>query len=239
VSATTVDDLFADVPDDTLDDSDEALVRELAEGESPIPAFTAGEYATLRADLDSFASIVGPDDELVARGEEALRVAPSSLLAPPQARAELDLVHAEIEVVLDAVQVREGSLTLTAREAEIPLSFTNDSGQPVTVRMVLESPKLLFPQGDEHVVELAEGNTTMRFPVEARASGAFTMTVSLSAPTGGLELGTPARIRIRSTVFSGVGVAMTVGAVGFLVLWWGNHLRTNRRARRARVHPST
>jgi hypothetical protein len=233
VSATTVDALFADVPDDTVDDSAEPLVRELADDESTIPAFTVGEFATLRSDLDSFASIVGRDDALVARGEEALRVAPSSLLAPPQARAELDLVHAEIDRVLDAVQVREGSLTLTAREAEIPLSFTNDTGQPVTVRMVLESPKLLFPQGSEHVVELGEGNTTMRFPVEARASGAFTMTVTLSAPTGRLELGTPARIRIRSTVFSGVGVAMTVGAVGFLVLWWGNHLRTNRRARRA------
>ena len=40
------------------------------------------------------------------------------------------------------------------------------------------------------------------------------------------------RYTIRSTAVSGVGVVLTIGAAGFLALWWGRHLRRARRERR-------
>jgi len=38
---------------------------------------------------------------------------------------------------------------------------------------------------------------------------------------------------VRSTVFSSIGVVLTVGALLFLAIWWGNHIWRSRRKRRA------
>ena len=42
---------------------------------------------------------------------------------------------------------------------------------------------------------------------------------------------------VRSTVFSSIGVLLTVGALLFLAVWWGNHIWRSRRARRASSLP--
>ncbi|MDZ4827790.1 MAG: hypothetical protein SGJ13_15200, partial [Actinomycetota bacterium] len=107
------------------------------------------------------------------------------------------------------------------------------TGRPVRVRVNLDSTKLLFPDGDEFVLDLPEGNSVERFAVEARTSGTFTMTVTLTTEDGRLPIGAPTRVTVRSAVFSGVGAALTVGALIFLALWWGNHFRKARRARAA------
>jgi hypothetical protein len=59
------------------------------------------------------------------------------------------------------------------------------------------------------------------------------MTVTVTTVDGRVALGAPARVTVRSAVFSGVGGALTLGALVFLALWWANHLRRTRRARRA------
>ena len=54
----------------------------------------------------------------------------------------------------------------------MPLSFENNSGRDgVKVRVHLESPKLVFPEGSDFQVTLPRGHYTTEFPVEARASG--------------------------------------------------------------------
>jgi hypothetical protein len=70
------------------------------------------------------------------------------------------------------------------------------------------------------------------FPVIARASGTFAMTITLESADGSLPLGPPTRVTIRSAVFSGIGIALTLGALVFLAGWWGNHFWRSRRARR-------
>ena len=42
---------------------------------------------------------------------------------------------------------------------------------------------------------------------------------------------------IRSAVFSGIGIALTLGALLFLAGWWGNHFWRTRRARRSAPRP--
>jgi hypothetical protein len=39
-------------------------------------------------------------------------------------------------------------------------------------------------------------------------------------------------VTIRLAVFSGMGIALTLGALVFLAGWWGNHFWRSRRARR-------
>ena len=101
------------------------------------------------------------------------------------------------------------TLTLTARRAELPLSFQNDTKRAgIHVRVHLESPKLIFPDGPDVAARVADRPLhRSRFRVEARASGTFTMTVTLESADGSLELGPPTRVTIRSAVFSGIGIA--------------------------------
>ena len=103
------------------------------------------------------------------------------------------------------------------------------------MRVHLDSPKLIFPKGPDFIARRCRSATTRKrneFPVEARASGTFAMTITLESADGSLQLGPPTRVTIRSAVFSGIGIALTLGALLFLAGWWGNHFRRTRRARR-------
>jgi hypothetical protein len=125
---------------------------------------------------------------------------------------------------------------LTAREGKIPLTLVNDNPFDVRVAVDLTSDKLLFSgstvAGRRALPELtvrANGTTTQAIPVKTRTSGAFPMRITVRAPSG-LEIGRTS-YTITSTVASGVGLFLSIGAVLFLLLWWGRHWRTVRRAR--------
>ena len=93
-------------------------------------------------------------------------------------------------------------------------------------------------KGNDVVITLPLGHWTAPtdrrapFPVIARTSGTFAMTITLESADGSLPLGQPTRVTIRSAVFSGIGIALTLGALVFLAGWWGNHFWRTRRARR-------
>jgi hypothetical protein len=108
----------------------------------------------------------------------------------------------------------------------------------VRIDVELTSDKLTFTKssavGSERLPGLAlkaHGTTTQVIPVKARTSGAFPMRVALRSPDGRLELGRTS-FTITSTVASGVGIVLSAGAALFLLLWWGSHWRTVRRAKR-------
>lgn len=235
LDAVTLDDYFDRVPDDTIDDSDEPLVRSLLPTIVPPSPVTRAGYDDARSTLASFAEVVGDDDPGVRRGERSLFIGLSSALPATRAREHLGLVHEMAASFLSGITTADKTVTLTARSANIPLSFENNTGRPVKVRIHLASSKLLFPDGDNRVVELAEGNTTVPFPVRARVSGTFTMTVTVTSEDGRLTIGDPTSVTIRSAVFSGAGTFLMVGAAAFLAGWWGLHAFRRRRARRAPV----
>jgi hypothetical protein len=169
----------------------------------------------------------------VQLGEHALDLALSTENSTREAEADLAVISTAANELQRSVTADARRVTLTARKANVPLSFVNQTARPVRVRVELASEKLLFPAGSVQLLDLPPGESTEQFAVEARASGTFTMTVSLSSADGTLRLGAPARVSVRSAVFSGAGAALTVGALCFLALWWGNHFRRTRRARRA------
>ena len=57
------------------------------------------------------------------------------------------------------------------------------------------------------------------------------MTISLTSEDQRFVFGTPVRITVRSAVFGGFAVALTIAAFVFLACWWGNHFRKTRAAR--------
>lgn len=231
VEAISIDTLFSTVPT-AKDDAGANLVRKPAIATPGSVAEVASDLAETRRNLNSLGSVLGSGNETSAVIEEQLLVAESSDLDTARQRnAYVAGAERQIQAQLDAIEMPEGrSFTLTARTGEIPVTFKNNTGKPVRVVVRVESDKLDFPGGTTVDLELNRLNTTQRFPVVARASGAFPIRITLESPDGQLVVGR-ARITVRSTAASGASLVVAMGAATFLAVWWGRNAMKGRRAR--------
>ena len=231
IEPMSLDTLFSTVRA-ARDDSGANMVRRPA---IPTPGSLA-EVATnlieARRNLESLGSVLGSGNGTSAVIEEQLLVAESSdLKTRRQREAYVASADRQVQAQLDAIEMPEGrSFTLTARTGEIPVTFKNNTGKPVRVVVRIESDKLGFPGGQVQELELNRLNTTQRFPVVARASGAFPIRITLESPDGHLVVGR-ARITVRSTAASGASLIVAMGAATFLAVWWGRNAVKGRRAR--------
>ena len=89
------------------------------------------------------------------------------------------------------IEVGTTPVTLTARRGKIPITVANASEERVTVVLRLTSPKVDLPAASEPFV-LEPGRQEI-------AAG---------------------EIRLCSTAFNRVALALTGGAAGMLLLWW-------------------
>jgi hypothetical protein len=229
--------LFDSVPLEVRQGSKAPLVRRVNDAiRSASAPVSARDLREKRIPFDAFRKLVAPDDPRIRRGERALLVAMSSVWTGPQGRRraaqELGVIDASISQYKHLIRgPQQTTITITARRAAIPISFQNGSAQPITVRVRLKSEKLFFPQGADHVLTLPPHNTTTRFAVETRASGTFPLDIIVSSADGAIVFQTT-RFTVRSTVVSGVGLFLTLGAGLFLAGWWANHYRRRRRGQR-------
>lgn len=231
IEPISLDTLFAAVPT-ARDDAGANLVRKAAIPTPGSLAEVASDLAETRRNLDSLGSVLGSGNATSAVIEEQLLVAESSdLKALRQRQAYVAGADRQIQGQLSAIEMPEGrSFTLTARTGEIPVTFKNNTGKPVRVVVKIESDKLDFPGGTQLDLELTRLNTTQRFPVVARASGAFPVRITLESPDGHLVVGR-ARITVRSTAASGASLIVAMSAATFLAVWWGRNAMKGRRAR--------
>lgn len=124
------------------------------------------------------------------------------------------------------------TISLTSRRAVFPFSFQNRAETALRVEVRVISDKLRvenFDDGESTTLVLEPGVTTHEFDLHALRTGSFPITIELYSPDGGIQLSTT-RAALRSTTPTGVGLALTVGAAVFLVLWWIADLRRKRRA---------
>lgn len=218
----------------------ENLERELAPITPAAPPVTPTQYQDTERTLGGYNSLL-PGGPLAAPGEKSLFVSLSSAWKGPAGRARAE---AELNAVSNGINQFVGgihapvnpTITVTASTAEIPVTFLNDTDQTVHVRVRLASDDLTFPDGPVRDLELPPRNTTVRFAVEARGSGTFPLALSVTSPDGSLQL-QQTEVQVRSTFVSNVGVFLTVGAVLFLALWWGNDFRRRRKRKAAAVAP--
>lgn len=207
------------------------MIRELAAPTriSPLPAARIRDDRARIEALGSTLPVNSPEYDALDR---RLLTAESADLTSGVRADRLTSLEGAMQQMVDAVLVpRSRTLTLTAREGEVPLTFQNRSDHTLTVLVRLESDRLEFPDGTERSLVLPPRNTTMRVRVRARTAGAFPLRVTLVSPQGGLALAS-SRFTVRSTAASGVGIALSAGAALFLLLWWARHLVRGRRARR-------
>lgn len=210
-----------------------------ARGKPPLRTFQAPDGASgipgasvraARGQLEAFASSVAPDNPTVARLERTLLGSLSSDLRPRTRTSYLTGVNHQIQLQLDRIQMPHNrSITLTARNGEIPITVTNHLPYPVKAIVEVSSDALVFSSNAKRPIDLTRQNTTETFSVRARGSGSFPLLIRVTSPEGSLVLA-QSRFTVRSTAVSGVGVGLSVGAAAFLFLWWASHLRTTRRA---------
>jgi hypothetical protein len=236
----TLDGLFDAVPLEQ-DDAERPVVRELAPVGDDAPTVNAARFQATQARVEAYTSTVPAGDPAVAGYESGLLVAMTSTWPGAEGRARSNArlagIDASIQAFSGRIEIPPTGLTatFTSRDAELPLSFNNRTGETVRVRVRFASDKLEFTNGNEQVLTLPPRNKTFRFPVEARASGTFPLRMTVTTEDGRLALGT-ARYTVRSTVVSGVGIFLTIGAGVFLAIWWITHWR---RSRRQPIRPAT
>jgi len=123
------------------------------------------------------------------------------------------------------------TVTLTSQRGRVPVTIYSAAPYPVTGTLTLTSDKLTFPNGQSQAVTLAPSRyNVFNVSVETRDSGLFKVDIALYSPGGGLMLSS-GQVDVRSTATSVVGVILSLGAVGVLVVWW---LRTSRKRRAER-----
>jgi hypothetical protein len=215
----------------------EPVVRTVADTPATTAFVPSNAIDRARASMRAFASVAGDAQPTLQTFDRMLLVAESTDLRATRREEFAEAVSERVRQTMANVHVL-GNRTyrLTAREGKIPLTLVNDNPFEVRVAVDLTSDKLLFAgstvAGRRELPEVtvrANGTTTQAIPVKTRTSGAFPMRITVRAPSG-LEIGRTS-YTITSTVASGVGLFLSIGAVLFLLLWWGSHWRTVRRAR--------
>lgn len=206
----------------------------------PISAALVRNLAATRSLLTSFTGLVGPDSPRVGAVASQLLLTTAGDLDRSARQAHLRAAKASMDEVTSAIgaPARE-TITLTARDGNVPLTLRNASGLPVNVMVHLRSPKLEFPNGTIIPVTLTGPTTRLDVTVRARASGRFPLEVIVTSPDGALTLAT-VDYRVQSTAVSGVGLVLSIGAAIFLLVWWARHWRRTRRSAKlvAASHPS-
>lgn len=220
--AGTLAQVFAEAP---LDPAPAAL--------TPADRTPLGSYPTLvnrtHQQLTSYASMIPDQPERVAAFEVPLARSASADL-------DLDDRRSRVRAQSDALGRRLGGVsipardrvTLGARNAQFPLPVTSTLTGPVDVVITLEaSDRLSFPQ-DRIEATLTDERTVVQVPVSTRATGDTPLRITVRTPDGGQVLA-QSQYTVRSTAVSGVGLLLTLGAAGFLALWWGRHWWRNHR----------
>ena len=220
--------------DEAFVDPPTTPVFTLAPVTTTAPMITPLEVFEIERQIDAFVAFVGTEHPAVLAAESNLRLALARDLPVAELRDRLADLERAIAGFVGGIGTESKHVTLTDRRSEVPLSFRNDTGREVEVRVRLSSQKLVFPDGPERVITLPPGrNTQAAFLVEARASGTFPLEVAITSVDRSLAVGSPTRITVQSAVFGSAGTWLTIGALVFLALWWAHHIWRARRARPA------
>ncbi len=190
--------------------------------------------ADARSRLSSLTSMVGEGDPEVGAFDQRLLLSGASSFTLDEQLAYVDSVIAVTDERFSQVVAPDRqTYTLTSSDGDLPLTLLNEHDVPVQVLIELRSGSgnVEFRDGDRRLVALQPGSNPLRIPVHARAPGDSSFDIVVRSPDGVVVLD-QVRYTVRSTAVPGLGVVLSAGAAGFLVIWWARHWRRDRRARR-------
>jgi hypothetical protein len=181
----------------------------------------------------------GPGD-LPELDDALLRALSGTLGGDPRGQRLTASVDGVLDAELGKLRVVSGGLiTMTGREGRIPLTFQNDLGQAVRVRIRISSAGRLeldegsaYERGQEVVIQ--PGVSPLPINGKATTGGLFRVRVDVLG-NDGAPLGIRTDLRVRSTAYGAVALAITGGAFGLLLV--GSATRLVQRRRRGRRDP--
>ena len=178
--------------------------------------------------LNSYGSMVADDATLIHPFDRPLALTAAANLGIGARIGDLDTVQAELQRLFASVSTPANDrVTLGARDARFPLVIGSTVHYPLHVIVELQAnDRLDFPR-NQLPVTLASARTVAQIRVRTRASGDTPVLITIRSADGRVILA-ESRYRIRSTAVSGVGVLITIGAAGFLALWWIRSWYSNR-----------
>ncbi|MBK0865292.1 MAG: glycoprotein [Saccharopolyspora sp.] len=154
---------------------------------------------------------------------------------PDTARHWVRVASDTLGGVLSRVRLDEfsGKITLTASNAPIPMTVTNDL--PVTVSVVLRIPDTAgIKTKDLGVIRVpAQGRRHFRLETEVHRAGQFTVDVDVTTESG-TELGPAKRLQLQSYAYDPFTVGFTAIASALLVVLSARRILRRLRARRGR-----
>lgn len=181
------------------------------------------------------AMLGGPHPDAAALND-LLEVTAAAELDGDAMGAYLSAVYATVSGVLDAFTTpSDQSVRITARRADLPFTIHNGLDTEARVVLVLQSDgRLDFPEGDVIEAVLVPGRNRIAVPVRARTSGDARLQVTVRSPDDArlLQLRST-QLMVHTTSLPGVGVALFVGALAVLAIWWVR----SARLRLARTRP--
>ncbi|MDP1793611.1 MAG: DUF6049 family protein, partial [Acidimicrobiales bacterium] len=200
----------------------------------PNPVALPTGYESLRRTVASLRAVMA-DAPAVGQGfADRLMIAASASFTAAERRSYVRGLQDSVTEERRKFQLPSGgSLTLTARRGGIPITVRSEAGYDARVVVQLASDRLRFPGGDARALTLSHQNTTQRFTVQSLGSGNVPLRVLLKSPDGRLVLA-ESRLTVRSRNASGVGIALSAGALLFLLVWWYRHAAQRRRTQPAR-----
>ncbi|MBO0728799.1 MAG: hypothetical protein J2P57_06040 [Acidimicrobiaceae bacterium] len=241
VQAVTADQLFKSVPQGS---SDQPAISRSLDARASAGWAQEADLRAARQQLSAFATVV-PAKAIVTNQALTRMLFAASVDLPARTRhALLEKVGATTQEVLRQIRLPgSSSITLTSRNASVPLTLLSDPSVQAHVQLRLSSTKLAFrpftppgstpcsvvvPTEETCDLVLTTAVTTLRVPVETRTSGVFPLSVAMWSPDGALQLDSNSNT-VRSTAVSWVGIVLIVAAALLLAVWWIRDIRHGRR----------
>ena len=106
--------------------------------------------------------------------------------------------------------------------SKLPFTIHNGLNTNARVVLVLQSDgRLDFPEGEAIEAILVPGRNRIAVPVRARTSGDARLRVTVRSPDDARLLQLQSvQLMVRTTSLPGVGVALFIGALAVLAIWW-------------------
>jgi hypothetical protein len=146
---------------------------------------------------------------------------------PDDRQRALALLDSQLDDDMAVIELHDGKpVTLAARSAPIPIIMESSAGGPREVLLRFNSDKVVARE-DQQVVTVQPGTSSVDVELETRSFGVSPLEVSVWTPDGGILLANT-RFEIRSTAVPGLGLLVSIGAVGLLGAWWVLDFRKRR-----------
>lgn len=225
-NSLTIDDMFTNLaPDKQLS----AKIEKSNFGYTPKDTFDKNEFNEVTKYANSIISLFGENSVDGKIASSIFFGAISASSSKENTQQEILKLKSLAENIKNYVSLpSKRTITLTSTESSIPVTIKNTSNKQINVTIKLKSDKLIFTKSDTFQVALSGLNTTVNVPIKTRTTGSFPIEITMTSVDSNINLANQ-NVTLRSTSFSGVGLAILIGSFFFLLIWWISNAKKNRK----------